>query len=339
MTTFNGARLIRASLASVLGQTFTDFELVVVDDGSTDTTVAVIEGLGDPRVRLIRMAANGGIVAARNVGFNVARGGYIAALDHDDLADPERLERQVAYLDDHPAVVLLATEVRIDDNGSMRRPDHPGEGDGLAMRWQLLVDNPLTWSSVMFRADAVRRLGAFMRAAYEPADDFDFYHRMLGLGDIVRLGEVLTTYRYHGGNASHTAADRLNRNAAKVLASAYEPWLGASAAESADLVVRHLSDRQPARDRATLMRLGQVMESLLGRFLDDRGLSEVDRTAVSRLAGGAWWRCVRAAARSGSPGLMWEYGRARSLAARYRPGWGDVVVSVGVGMVRRTFSR
>jgi glycosyltransferase involved in cell wall biosynthesis len=150
---------IGAAIASVLAQSFTDFELIVVDDGSTDATPSVLAGIGDPRLRVLRQAANGGVVAARNAGLAAARGRYVAALDHDDLSHPHRLARQVTYLDAHPGVVLVATEIEIEAAGRRTAPDHPTGGEPALIRWLLHVDNPLTWSSVMFRADAVRRLG------------------------------------------------------------------------------------------------------------------------------------------------------------------------------------
>ncbi len=121
MTTWNGAGFIAEAIASVLAQTFTDFELIVVDDGSTDATPRLLAGIGDPRLRVLRQAVNGGVVAARNIGFLAARGRYVAALDHDDLSRPARLARQVAYLETHPAVALVATEIEI----TMRRLRSP----------------------------------------------------------------------------------------------------------------------------------------------------------------------------------------------------------------------
>ena len=339
MTTYNGARFIGASLSSILAQSFTDFELLVVDDGSTDDTIAIIERHHDPRLRLIRMPANAGIVAARNIGFDAAKGTYIAALDHDDLADPDRLARQVAYLDAHPGVVLVGTEVRIDDNGHVRMPDHPSPGDPLAMRWQLLIDNPLTWSSVMFRAETVRALGTFMRADFEPADDFDFYHRMLTQGDIARLDETLTTYRYHSSNTSHVAAVRLHHNAARALQAAYTPWLQSDAAAAAASIIRHMSDRQPATDRAVLRHIGGSLSRLLKHFSQDQKLKPADHDRLACIAGQSWWRCVRAAIRSGNPTFITEHTRAAPLATAYPPPWRDILESLAIGTIRRLIRR
>ena len=344
MTTFNGAGngagFIGASIASVLAQSFSAFELIVVDDGSTDKTAQVLAGIGDTRLRVLRQAVNGGVVAARNVGFLAARGRYVAALDHDDLSHPERLARQVAYLDAHPGVVLVATEIEIEEPAGRRHaPDHATGGDPALIRWLLQVDNPLTWSSAMFRADAVRRLGAFMRPEFELADDFDLYHRLLAVGEIARLDEVLTVYRWHTRNTSHGREDALNANAVKVLGAAYAPLLGADAADAATLVIRHLSDRQPVRDAVTLARLGSYLTRLLVGICAAPGIDASQRAALESVTGTIWWRCVRAAVRTGVPGLVGQYRAQSVLSAAFRPSRVDLAVSALVGLARGAMYR
>jgi hypothetical protein len=300
----------------------------------------VLAGVLDGRLRVLRQATNGGVVAARNVGFLAARGRYVAALDHDDLSHPGRLARQVAYLDAHPEVVLVATEIEIEEAvGRRHAPDHPTGGDPALIRWLLHVDNPLTWSSVMFRADAVRRLGAFMRPDYELADDFDLYHRLLTVGEIARLDEVLTVYRWHAGNTTYGREDALNANAMKVLEAAYAPLLGADAADAATLVIRHLSDCKPVRDAATLARLGGYLTRLLAAFCAAHGIDAPQRAALATVTGTIWWRIVRAAARSGAPGMLQAYGTQPGLAAAFRPRRADLAVSALIGLARGTIYR
>ena len=96
LTTYNGADFLRETLDSVLAQRFSDFEVVVVDDASTDATPDVLAACADPRVRLLRSPRQLGVAEARNFGFSHCRGVYIAAQDHDDLSRPHRLARQVA---------------------------------------------------------------------------------------------------------------------------------------------------------------------------------------------------------------------------------------------------
>ena len=334
MTTYNGAATIGASIDSILGQRFRDFELLVVDDGSTDETPAILDRITDPRLRRLHTGSNGGIVAARNLGFAAARGRYVAALDHDDLSDADRLARQVAFLGANPGVLLVATEIRIAREGKISAPHHPCAGDPLALRWLLLIDNPLTWSSVMFRTDAVHRLGEFLRPDYELADDFDFYHRLLGIGDIARLEEALTTYCYHADNASLARTAALNARAARVLAAAYAPWLGDDAAAAAELVVRHLSDRQPVRDPATLERIGRILERLLQGFCRTHALSAIDRARIAALAGEAWWRTARGAIRSGAPGMIRRWRARNLLVSGLRPTLADMAASIAIGAIR-----
>jgi len=335
MTTYNGAAFIGDAIGSVLAQTFHDFELIVVDDASTDDTPRILASLTDPRIRVISRAANGGIVVARNQAFAAVRGTYVAALDHDDLSMPERLACQVAFLDRHPSVVLVATEITIAEAGSHRPPDHPYGGGPNVIRWLLYIDNPLTWSSVMFRAEAVRGMGAFMRAEAELADDFDLYHRLLAIGDIGRLEQSLTIYRVHASNASTDRRVLLNANAAMVLRNAYAPLLGAPAAgQAAALVTRHLSERLPVRDLVTLRQLGGFLQQLLLAFCAAHHLGADDRATLAAITARTWWRTVRAAVRAGTPRALSLYRQSNDLAAAFRPERGDAVISFAIGCLR-----
>ncbi len=335
MTTHNGARFIRESIDSVLAQTLTDFELIVADDASTDETPSLLAGYSDPRLRVVRPERNLGVAEARNFGLAACRGEYVAALDHDDISLPERLAVQVRYLDAHPEVVLAGTEVllRMQDGRTLPTDHAPGSSPAL-VHWMLHVDNPFTWSSVMLRAAALRRLGTFMRREAEPADDFDLYHRLLRVGALARLDETLTIYRWHSGNTTYTQSERLFASASAILARAYEPLLGADSADAARLVVHHLSDRQPVRDIATLERLGEVLERLLARF---QGIYAADAAALAQIeahAGRVWWRVVRSAIRSGLPLALARHAARRSLRIGFSPAWHAVARSVAVGTVR-----
>ena len=262
----------------------------------------ILDAIDDKRLHVVRQAQNSGIVAARNLGFAAASGEFVAALDHDDLSHPERLQRQVLYLDAHPSVVLLGTEVRLLSGDRLAAPHHASAGDPQAMRWLLHVDNPLTWSSVMLRADAVRRLAAFLRADYELADDFDLYHRLLSIGEIARLDEsaddlslsrqqrVVCQRRPAGCQCRARAAGRLCA------------FLGEDAAEAAAVAVRHWLNRRPPRDAVTLDRLGGVLKRLLSAFCARTARATPRRTASlswPARPGGAPRAVPRAAERRG----------------------------------------
>jgi glycosyltransferase involved in cell wall biosynthesis len=312
MTTRDGAAWIRPSLDSIFGQTMADFELVVVDDGSVDETPSILAAIADPRLRVIRNDPARGIAGGRNIGIAACRAPYVAVLDHDDIAFPDRLRVQADYLDANPATVLVGTAVSILNDGVPTPSGQPAHVTPESLRKLLLLGNPLTWSSMMVRRaalEAVAEGGEILRAAFEPADDFDLYHRLMNIGDVARLDDILTQYRWHATNASHQAEARIAARAAKVLARAYQPLFGGQADEAAMLVIRHLSDRKPVPDAATL----------------DRLLAIIARVGPDAALG---WSLVRAAVRGGRPWMV--VGRPKGSTV-------DTVVSFVVGVARMFF--
>lgn len=329
----NGALHLGESIASVMAQTWPDFELIVVDDASTDATPAILAGFGDPRLRVLRTARNLGAADARNLGLDHCRGEYLAILDHDDLCHPTRLAAQVAFLQRSADVVLVGSEVQILRGGRLHAPDHPPGGSPLLMRWRLHLDNPLTFSSVTMRMDAVRRLGTFLRPGL--AEDYDLYHRLLRIGEIARLDEVLTTWRAHATNLSTAAPEAMLRGAVAVLAPAVAPWVGEDAAPAAaSLVIRHLSERRPVTTAAELQRLGAVLERLATGFCAERAAAAEDRASIWAEAGRSWWQAARAGARSGQPGLLRHWWARPSLRRGFQPPLADLAATLALGSTR-----
>lgn len=173
----------------------------------------------------------------------------------------------------------------------------------------------------MLRAAALRGIEAPpLRPEFEPADDFDLYHRLLVRDRIARIDAPLTTYRWHTSNTSRSTAARISDGATRVLAHAYAPWFGAEAAAAAALVVRHGNDRVPVTDVATMMRLREIIQ----RVAD--ALSEAHLAERREIAAGARqvvWRLTRAGVRSGHPLLF------RAPAPPL-----DAAVSLAVGTIR-----
>ena len=309
MAVYNGAGLVGETVDSLLAQSFVDWELVAVDDCSKDDSVAVLEAFGDPRIRVVRAGTNGGPVLARNRAFAEARGRYIAALDQDDICLPERFARQVAYLDTHSDTVLVSSAACVLSEGRVRpggwiRPLTPGLID-----WLMLVQNPIVWSSVMFRAEAARRLDPFERPEMRYVEDFDLYHRLRAFGRIAQIDEELLQYRVHAGGASQVYATTMRAHASKLLTERHAARMGRDDPGIAPLVVRHCMEGAPVPDGATLARLFEGIALLRADFgrrgHDDATLALVDRE-ISRL----WWRVCRAAVRSGTLPLR------QALAAR-----------------------
>jgi glycosyltransferase involved in cell wall biosynthesis len=299
MATYNGAALVGPTIESVLCQNFADFELIIVDDCSTDDTVSVVRRYTDPRVRVLSTGTNQGPVGARNQAFAATRGRFIAALDQDDLCLPTRFARQMAYLADHPDVVLAGTATQ-GLTGSRLSPDrHPADTTPDFLHFLLHVANPLVWSSVMFRADTARQLAPFERQDYLFAEDYDLYHRMSALGRIGRLDEVLTIYRRHPAGASRTHAARMSESATKVLAGAYEPWFGVAGRTYAALLITHIAAGLPVPDITTLGRIAAILTALRTAFLRDNDVTGPGRRLIDAEMSRLWWDLARTGIRSG----------------------------------------
>ena len=195
MPIYNGAADLRKALDSVLSQTFGDFEVIAINDGSKDDSAALLNAVDDPRVRVIHQD-NMGLAATLNRGLSMARGALIARQDQDDLSHPERFARQVSFLQSNPECVLLGTaaEIWIGDERTDRAHDHPTEHALLV--FDLLFNNPFVHSSVMMRRDAVLALGGYTTDKdRQPPEDYELWSRLARHGRVANLPERLVVYR------------------------------------------------------------------------------------------------------------------------------------------------
>lgn len=195
---YNGLPYLPAAVESVLAQTYTDFELVAVDDGSTDGSGAWLDAAAarDARVRVVRQP-NAGIVAALNRGLAACRGEFVARMDADDRCYPERLERQVAFLDAHPAVGAVGSGSDVQTPEGLRAQQAPTTPD--LVRWELLFNNPMTHPTVTLRRSALERVGGY-RADFPHNEDYDLWDRLCAVCDVTNLPERLLLF-----NAAHDA--------------------------------------------------------------------------------------------------------------------------------------
>jgi len=239
MPVYNAVRYLRGAVQSVLDQTYRDFELVAVDDGSKDASLSMLQefAASDSRVKIISRP-NTGIVGALNDGITAARGEFVARMDSDDVCEPVRLEKQVAFLDAHPDYVLVGSQVMlIDPEGASLCPKRDTEytheaidGAHLAHRW------PLVHPSITVRKSAIEAVGGYRRK-YEWLEDLDLFLRLAEMGRIASLPDILLKYRVHPDSICHTREADQDRIRPSLYAEVYarrnmtppaQPWVSPS---------------------------------------------------------------------------------------------------------------
>jgi glycosyltransferase involved in cell wall biosynthesis len=197
MPVYNAAPHLAEAIGSMLGQTYTDFECIILNDGSTDDSDRVIRSFTDPRIRYLQNDGNKGLVYTLNRGIEEARGEWIARMDGDDISLPDRLRRQADYLEAHPQVDLVATVVKlIDAEGQplgfwKEDRDHVAE---TAIRDFLPLNNCIAHPTVMARTSVLRRFRYL--DSQKQAEDYDLWLRMVAAGRILhKIGEPLLLHR------------------------------------------------------------------------------------------------------------------------------------------------
>lgn len=194
MPVHNCEKYINESIQSILHQTFSDFELIVIDDVSIDKTVDIVEGLKDPRIHLIKKEKNSGISDSLNLGMKIAKGKYIARMDGDDISVPERFEKQVKFLDAHPDVALCSSWYKL-IHERYYVAEVPSEHEDIKIG--LLSKNVISHPGAMLRKDFLMKHGFKYIKEMEPAEDYYLWTEMITKGKLHSIPEVLLHYRIH----------------------------------------------------------------------------------------------------------------------------------------------
>jgi glycosyltransferase involved in cell wall biosynthesis len=196
---YNGQRYLRDAIESILGQSYRDFELLIVDDGSSDSTPNILAHFADRdrRIRLLRHG-NKGVGYSIQRGMREARGKLIAEIGADDIVLPDRFRKQVTFFENNPDYVLLGGQLSIIDGRGrrigMRRYPKTDE----QLRKALVEYNPFGGSSLMYRRQAALDSGGYT-SRFQTCEDYDFLLRLSKLGKIANHPDTLSEYRLHGG--------------------------------------------------------------------------------------------------------------------------------------------
>lgn len=219
-TVFNCENYIADSVKSITDQTFGNFEYLIVDDGSTDNTLSVLQKLADKdkRIVLIENGENLGRVISLNTALERSKGKFIAIQDADDISLPERFEKQVSFFDKNPEYVLLGSDISvIDQNGKViSKPERP-ENDA-EIKFCLLFKCTLANPSIMYRKEITEKYNIKYEKDFSYAEDFRIFNHIIRHGKAYNLKEKLILYRDHKVNSSNRNIKIISEDSARVVA-------------------------------------------------------------------------------------------------------------------------
>jgi len=197
----NGQRYLSDAIDSILNQTFSDFELIIINDGSRDKTQYIIDSYKDPRIVVIKNESNEGAVASRNKGIMLSRGSYVAIQDADDKSFPEKFSKQVKILDENPNVGAVGSYFIFSDMAGREFYTALVPCDNKTIQERLILEFIFCHCTLMFRAGHLKNLGGYRRELFL-SEDYDMVLRVAEISQIVNIPEALYSYRLNLNSSS-----------------------------------------------------------------------------------------------------------------------------------------
>ncbi len=218
---YNGEQFLRETIESIVSQSFRDFELLIIDDGSIDRSSEIIQAFQDDRIRVLKNEKRLKLSGALNRGLDAARGIYIARMDADDIALPNRLQEEVCFLDNHPDIGLCGSAIEVFGESVTTHIERYPAGTE-QIRCYALFDCPFCHPSVMMRKTLLDRHHLRYDGSYYPTEDYELWSRAVMLFPTANLETVLLRYRVHG--ASMTGADwgDMDRQATRIIGHLFD---------------------------------------------------------------------------------------------------------------------
>jgi hypothetical protein len=297
MPVHNAGRYLREAIDSILCQTFTDFEFLIVDDASTDDTAVVISAVKDARIRVLNTKLCRGISAALNLGLTHARGEYLARMDADDICLPHRLAVQVSFLDQHPGLGMCGCWVKIFGDGIVsrvfRRPLEPD-----AVQASLLFGNPFVHPSVVVRRALMERHNLRYNDEFNGAEDYELWVRSLKWFCGQNISQVLLQYRQHASSVTSQAKPVMNEKTGLIIRKQLERLDIPVSREHFDLHLLICQDWLPPA--GTGEQYVEHVESWLMMILKaNERVGVFPRTELKELVSEMWLRSCLSVTRSG----------------------------------------
>lgn len=280
MPVLNQQDYIRLAIDSILSQTLADFELIIIDDGSTDDTAQIIRTYIDKRIVTIKNEQNCGIAASLNRGIENARGKYIARMDADDISLPGRLKKQVDFMEANPEIGVLGSNAEvIDGKGNTKYSIKFPESHHLIL-WSFFFFDPIVHPSVMFRRDLVTQMGGYRDLRERTQDsfpeDYDLWTRLVQTTWFSNLADVLLKLRKHESGTTHVHLASVNKHSVSISQGYFEDFLGQPVPRETVEIFWKIDKSQSVASAAELLKL------TYSHFLQKYPLSPDERAYIKK---------------------------------------------------------
>jgi glycosyltransferase involved in cell wall biosynthesis len=297
---YNGEKYLAEAINSILSQTYRDFELIIVNDCSSDGTSEILSTYIDERIRIINNSSNLKLSRSLNKGIETAQGQFIARMDADDVSLPERFEKQVAFLEGHPEIGVVGCWVRrIDEKGNITgkifRETRPE-----AIKWELFFGTPVPHPTVMIRAAVIKRAGGFSNDI-SAAVDYECWTRLVKTTKFANLAEFLLLYRMHTENMSSKYHFDQIRTVRRLQELSMAEYIGVEKAQELVELI-HLDTRTSSQ----AVQAARLIYFLYQQYKNIDKLSLESQIIVRRLVGYRIHRLVNPFHYSFNP-LLWSF--------------------------------
>ncbi len=286
MPVYNGKSYLRETMDSILGQTFSDFEFLIVDDGSTDGSAQIIDSFRDDRIHVLKNPTRLKLSGALNRGIDKARGVYIARMDADDISLPNRLERQVTFMDANPDIGLCGAWAKM--FGSRKTTIYRAPIGYEHIRAKVLFDNPFVHPTVMLRKTLFDRYNLRYDGSYYPTEDYELWTRAVPCFPCYNIPEVLLHYRVHPNSMTTSDWSRMDAKSRIIVGRALKS-LGLDPSAEQLRFHRNIGREMSCRcqDRAEIIRAEEWLNDLAGV---NRGKRIYDEEALEGVISDTWFR-------------------------------------------------
>ena len=273
---YNGEKYIRKAIDSILCQTFRNFEFLIINDYSTDQSEAIIKTYNDPRIKFISNKSNLGLIETLNIGLKLAQGEYIARMDQDDISFSYRLEKQIAYLDNHPEIGVCGAGFRIIDNDDKFITETRFTNLSSLLSWQLHFFCPIAHPTVMMRKSLIKKIGGYNKNALY-CEDYDLWTRLNPITHITNINEVLLSLRKHNDNMSRRHFVEQINNSINICSSLISKTLNEEI--SSDLIrqiyLNEISDINSA------IKINDLIRRLYESFINANNFTKLENKLIS----------------------------------------------------------